>query len=156
MFVDFFFECFYNSVVCFCVVMILKEEDVEKGSEKKKKIGKSSFSMSKKKKKTTVSKNNAVDIFGFAVRENRLVVRSVKAKEEEIGNVFIPKGIKKESEAVIAEVVALSSEAVKAGITVGSFVVFSSYSQTKVKINNQVFLIVKLEDIFLVKNKDEK
>lgn len=81
----------------------------------------------------------------------RIVVKMIEVEEKTVSGIVLPSSAKEEPQ--VAEVVAVSEDLKKSDnidIKVGDKVIYSKYSGTEVKLENEEYIIVKTEDVLAI------
>lgn len=81
----------------------------------------------------------------------RIVVKMLEVEEKTASGIVLPSSAQEKPQ--IAEVVAISnelSEKDNLNIEVGTKVIYSNYAGTEVKLENDEYIVVKLEDVLAI------
>lgn len=83
----------------------------------------------------------------------RVVIKKVEAKEKTKSGIVLPSSAKEQPQ--MAEIVAIGDEITndekkKDQIKVGDKVIFSKYAGTEIKLDDEEFTVLKLEDVLAV------
>jgi chaperonin GroES len=82
----------------------------------------------------------------FIPIEDRVLVKREEESNKTASGIYIPDSAKEKPQR--GEVVAVSKKAEEEGIKVGDTVVFSKYGAVDLKLDNQEYVVLKIEDIY--------